>query len=116
MEGHLTMKKHTTTNHSTVVVMGGGCVTRFDLGGTGGGDDFTSFGAANEATKTQKINQIVVLGGSWTTILHNNQPKICRHDGGGIIRDALPEGEVRGARSHRFRGDRVGRRLKNEIK
>ena len=49
-------------------------------------------------------------------ILHSNQPKICRHDGGGIIRDALPDGEVRGARSHQFRGDRVGRRLKNEIK
>ena len=31
--------------------MGGGCVTRFDLGGTCGGDDFTSYGAANEATK-----------------------------------------------------------------
>jgi len=41
--------------------------------------------------KTKKINQIVVLGGSRTTILHNNQPKICRHDGGGIIRDALPD-------------------------
>ena len=66
--------------------------------------------------KTKKINQIVVLGGSRTMILHNNQPKMCRHDGGGIIRDALPDGEVRGARSHRFWGDRVGRRLKNEIK
>ena len=54
MEGHLTIKKHTTTNHSTVSVMGGGCVTRFDLGGTCGGDDFTSFGAANEATKNKE--------------------------------------------------------------
>ncbi len=94
------MKKHTTTNHSTVSVMGGGCVTRFDLGGICGGDDFTSFGATNEATKTKKINQIAVLGGSRTTILHNNQPKICRHDGGGIIQDARLDGEVRGARSH----------------
>ena len=34
--------------------MGGGCVTRFDLGGTCGGDDFTSFGAANEATKNKE--------------------------------------------------------------
>jgi len=91
-------------------------VTRFDLGGTCGGDDFTSFGAANEATKTQKINQIVVLGGSWTTILHNNQPKIYRHHGGGTIQDVRPDGEVRRARLHRFPGDRVGRRLKNEIK
>ena len=33
--------------------------------------------------KTKKINQIVVLGGSRTMILHNNQPKMCRHDGGG---------------------------------
>ena len=50
------MKKHTTTNQSTVLVMGvgGGCVTRFDLGGTCGGDDFTSFGAANEATKKRR--------------------------------------------------------------
>ena len=61
VEGHLTMKKHTTTNQSTVLVMGGGCVTRFDLGGMCVGDDFTSFGAANEATKAKKINQIVVL-------------------------------------------------------
>jgi hypothetical protein len=66
--------------------------------------------------KTKKINQIVGLGGSRTMILLNNQPKMCRHDGEGIIRDALPDGEVRGARSHRFWGDRVGRRLKNEIK
>jgi len=66
--------------------------------------------------KTKKINQIVVLGGSRSTILHSNQPKICRHNGGGIIWDALPDGEVRGARSHRFRGNRVGRRLKIEIK
>ena len=51
VEVHLTMKKHTTTNQSTVSVMGGGCVTRFDLGRTCGGDDFTSFGAANESTK-----------------------------------------------------------------
>jgi hypothetical protein len=39
VEGHLTMKKYTTTNQSTVSVMGGGCVTRFDLDGTCGGDD-----------------------------------------------------------------------------
>ncbi len=66
--------------------------------------------------KNKKINQIVVLDGSRTTILHNNQPKIYRHDGGGIIQDARPEGEVRGARSHQFWGNRVGRMLKNEIK
>ena len=54
MEGHLTMKKHTTTNHCTVLVMGGGCVTRFDLGGMCGGDNFTSFGATNEATKNEE--------------------------------------------------------------
>ncbi len=34
--------------------MGGGCVTRFDLGGTCGGDNFTSFGATNEATKNEE--------------------------------------------------------------
>ncbi len=58
----------------------------------------------------------MVLDGSRTMILHNNQPKMCRHDGGGIIRDALPDGEVRGARSDQFRGDRVERRPKNRIK
>ena len=66
--------------------------------------------------KTKKINQIVVLGGRRTTILHNNQPKTCRYDGGGIKQDARLDGDVRGARSHRFWGDRVGRRLKNELK
>ena len=116
MEGHLTMKKHTTTNQNTVSVMGGGCVMRFDLGGMCGWDDFTSFGAVNEATKIKKIYQIVVLGGRRTTILHSNQPKIYGHYGGGIIRDALPDGEVRGVQSHQFQGDRVGRRLKMEIK
>jgi hypothetical protein len=54
VEGHLTMKKHTTTNQSTVSVMGGGCVTRFDLIGTCGGDDLTSFEAANEATENEE--------------------------------------------------------------
>ena len=34
--------------------MGGGCVTIFDLGGMCGGDNFTSFGAANEATKNKE--------------------------------------------------------------
>ena len=29
-------------------------MTRFDLGGTCGGDDFTSFGTANEATKNKE--------------------------------------------------------------
>jgi hypothetical protein len=66
--------------------------------------------------KTKKINQIVVLGGSRTMILHNNQPKNVQARWRGDHTDALPDGEVRGARSHRFWGDRVGRRLKNEIK
>ena len=48
------MKKYTTTNQSTVSVMGGGCVTRFDLSGTCGGGNFTSFGAANEVTKNEE--------------------------------------------------------------
>ncbi len=33
-----------------------------------------------------------------------------------IIQDGRPDEDVRGARSHRFRGDRVGRKLKNELK
>ncbi len=116
MEGHLTMKKHTTTNQSTVSVMGGGCVTRFDLIGMCGGDDFMSFGRQMRQQQTKKINQIVVLGGSRTTILYNNQPKIYRNKGGWIIKDARPDGEVRGARLHQFWGNQVGRRLKNELK
>ncbi len=64
------------------------------------GDNFTVFGAANDATKIKKINQIVVLGGRRTTILHNNQPKTCKHDGGGIIQDARLDGEVREAQLH----------------
>ena len=55
------MKKHTTTNQSTVSVMGGGCVTIFDLGGTCEGDNFTSFGAANEATKNEENKSNRVL-------------------------------------------------------
>ena len=74
------------------------------------------FGVANDVTKNKKINQIVVLGGRRTTILHDNQPKTCMHDGVGIIRDAQPDGDVRGAHSHQFWGDQIGRRLKNEIK
>ena len=50
--------------------------------------------------KIKKINQIVVLGGRRTTILHNNQPKTCKHDGGGIIQDARLDGEVREAQLH----------------
>ncbi len=80
------------------------------------GDGFMAFGVANMRQKIKKINQIVVLGGRRMTILHNNQPKTCMPNGGGIIKDAQPEGDVRGARSHRFRGNQVGRRLKNEIK
>ncbi len=45
------MKKHTTTNQKTVSVMRGDVMMRCDHGGTYGGDNFTSFGAANEATK-----------------------------------------------------------------
>jgi hypothetical protein len=66
--------------------------------------------------KIKKINQIVVLGGRRTTILHNNYPKTCMPNGGGIIKDAQPDRDVRGARSHQFQGDQVWRRLKNEIK
>jgi len=54
VEGHLTMKKYTTTNHSTVSVMGGGCVTRFDLSGTCGGDDYTSIGVGMRQQKLRK--------------------------------------------------------------
>jgi hypothetical protein len=35
-------------------VMGGGCKVRFDLDRMCGGDDFTSFGAANESTKNEE--------------------------------------------------------------
>ncbi len=51
VDGHQMMKRHTTTNQKTVSVMGGGIMTNWDRGGTYRGDDFPSFGAANNATK-----------------------------------------------------------------
>ena len=103
------MKRHTTTNRGSVI-------TRWDRGGTYGVTILRRLGWRMMQQKIKKINQIVVIGGRRTTILHNNQPKTCMPDGGGIIKDAQPDGYVRGARSHRYRGDQVGRRLKNEIK
>jgi hypothetical protein len=91
-------------------------ITRWDRGGTYGVTISRRLGWRMMRQKIKKINQIVVFGGRRTAILHNNQPKTCIPDGGGIIKDAQPDGYVRGARSHRFRGDQVGRRLKNEIK
>ena len=116
VHGHQKTKRHTTTNRKTVSVMGGSVITRWDRGGTYGVTISRRLGWRMMRQKIKKINQIVVFGGRRTTILHNNQPKTCMPDGGGIIKDAQPDGYVRGARSHRFRGDQVGRRLKNEIK
>ena len=116
VHGHQKTKRHTTTNRKTVSVMGGSVITRWDRGGTYGVTISRRLGWRMMRQKIKKINQIVVFGGRRTTILHNNQPKPCMPDGGGIIKDAQPDGYVRGARSHRFRGDQVGRRLKNEIK
>ena len=45
------MKKHTTPNEKTVSVMMGDVMMRCKHGGTYGGDDFTLFGAANEAKR-----------------------------------------------------------------
>ena len=47
--------------------------------------------------KSKKINQIMVIGSRWMTILLNNQPKTCMHDGGGIIRDAQADGDREGS-------------------
>ena len=49
------MKTHTTTNQKTVLVMrGGAMMPRCNDSGTHGGDEFTSYGAANEATKNRE--------------------------------------------------------------
>ena len=53
--------------------------------------------------KRIKINEskfVVALRGGQSTIAHNNQQQICRNDGGGIIQDARPDGEVRRAQLH----------------
>jgi hypothetical protein len=107
MEGHLTMKRHTTTNQSTVSVMGGGVITRCDHGRTYGVTISRCLGRQMMRQKIKKIHQIVVLGGRRTTIYTtiNQKQKTCRHVGGGIIQDAQPDGEVREVRSHRFWGD-----------
>ncbi len=44
VDGHLSMKRHTTTNQSTVSMMGGDCVMRFDCGGTCGGAIYVVWG------------------------------------------------------------------------
>jgi hypothetical protein len=75
-----------------------------------------SFGAVNEATKNKENKSDCGLRRQPDDNLYNNQPKICRNNRGGIIQDARPDGEVRGAQSHQFWGDQVGRRLKNEMK
>ena len=54
VDGHQTMKRHMTTNLKTVLLMGGGVMTICDHGGTYGGEDLMSFGAANEATKNKE--------------------------------------------------------------
>ena len=48
------MTTYTTTNQKTVWVMRGGVMTRCDDSRTHGGDGFTSYGAANEATKNRE--------------------------------------------------------------
>ena len=61
------MTTYTTTNQKTVLVMRGGGMTRCDDSRMHGGDGFTLYGAANEATKIEKIKLIVALGDRWTT-------------------------------------------------
>ena len=94
VHGHQKTKRHTTTNRKTVSAMGGGC----DRGGSYGVTISRHLERRMMRQKSKKINQIMVIGGRRTTILLNNQPKTCMHDGGGIIRGAQGEGTVRGAR------------------
>ncbi len=54
IDGHQTMKRHTTIYQKTVFMMGGGVLTRQECSGMYVGDDFTSFGVANEATKDKE--------------------------------------------------------------
>jgi hypothetical protein len=51
VDGNQMMKRHTTTNQKTVSVMGRGIMMNWDRGGMYKGDNFPSFGAANNATK-----------------------------------------------------------------
>ncbi len=88
------MKKHTTTNQSTVPVMGGSCVARFDLGRTCGGDNFTSFGAANEATTNEENKSDRGLRRQPDNDFTQQPTKNIQEQ------DTRPDGEVRGAQSH----------------
>jgi hypothetical protein len=91
-------------------------MTRCDDSGTHGGDEFTSYGAANEATKNRENKTDRGLRGPLDNKFDTTTNQ--KHAGTtiGDILDARPDGDVRGARSHQFWGDRVGRRLKNELK
>ena len=100
VHGHQKLKRHTTTNQMTVSVMGGGVIRRCDCGKTYGAIISRRLGRRMMRQKYKKINQIVVLGGRRMTILHNNQPKTCMHDGVGVIRDVQPDGDMRGVQLH----------------
>ncbi len=58
----------------------------------------------------------MVLGSNRRRKTNNNQLKTRWRDDGGVGKDVRSDGDVRGARSYRFRGDRVGNMVKNKIK
>jgi len=91
-------------------------MTRCDDSGTHGGDEFTSYGAANEVTKNRENKTDRGIRGplddEFNTTTNQKHAGATEVD----ILDARSDGDVRGARSHRFWGDRVGRRVKNELK
>jgi hypothetical protein len=80
------------------------------------GGDFTSFGAANEATKKSDNETDHGLRGRLRTKNTQQSTENTRSNGGGLGKDERPDVDVRGARSDQFRGDRGGRRSKNRIK
>ena len=83
-----------------------------------GGMSSRRMGRQMRRQKIEKIKLIVALGDRWTTNSTQQPTKNmqARQRVTYWTLDARPDGEVRGARSHRFWGDRVGRRVKNELK
>jgi hypothetical protein len=70
---------------------------------------FPLFRLSNLVTKKiNKIKHIMVLDSPQITNQHNNQPKTCGRDGGGIGTDAQPDGDVRGVQLNQFCGNQVG--------
>ncbi len=58
----------------------------------------------------------MVFGGNRRQKTNNNQLKTRWRINGGVGKDMQSDGDVKGVRSYRFWGDRVGNMVKNKIK